>query len=303
MYLLIFGKVFKDLLTGDILSETFLFGPLLVGFIAAFFTGIIACKLMIKLVKASKLKVLFVLLLYYSFVNYYLENNMKKNPFVEGALLIIDKPLNWTSFDIVKKIRSEIIQHFKIKIKVGHAGTLDPLATGVFVVCTGKKTKTLNDYLIDSKTYQGEIKLGATTPSYDLETPINKRYKLPKLTLELLNELKKVYWRTKTNSTNVLGKRVNGKRAYEFARKNENIDLKPSIINIYSLEFKIIKKDTLEFKCHCSKGTYIRSLARDIGVSLKSGGHLTSLKRIKSGNFTIDMAKSIEEWIDIIKTS
>lgn len=230
---------------------------------------------------------------------------MKKNPFVEGAVLIIDKPLNWTSFDIVKKIRSEIIQHFKIKkIKVGHAGTLDPLATGVVVVCTGKKTKTLNDYLIDSKTYQGKIKLGATTPSYDLETPINNRYELPKLTLELLNELKsKFIGEQKQIPPMFSAKRVNGKRAYEFARKNENIDLKPSIINIYSLEFKIIKKDTLEFNCHCSKGTYIRSLARDIGFSLKSGGHLTSLKRIKSGNFTIDMAKSIEEWIDIIKTS
>lgn len=230
---------------------------------------------------------------------------MKKNPFVEGAVLIIDKPLNWTSFDIVKKIRSEIIQHFKIKkIKVGHAGTLDPLATGLVVVCTGKKTKTLNGYLIDSKTYQGEIKLGATTPSYDLETPINKRYELPKLTSEVLNELKsKFIGEQKQIPPMFSAKRVNGKRAYEFARKNEHIDLKPSIINIYNLEFKIIKKDTLEFNCHCSKGTYIRSLARDIGISLKSGGHLTSLKRIKSGNFTIDMAKSIEEWIDIIKTS
>ena len=230
---------------------------------------------------------------------------MNKIPFLEGATLIIDKPLNWSSFDVVKKIRSEIIHHFNLKkIKVGHAGTLDPLATGLMVVCTGEKTKTLNDYLIDSKVYKGEIKLGATTPSFDLETAINKRYEIPNLDLEIIHEVKSKFIGEQEQIPPIFSaKRIKGKRAYEFARKNEYLTLKPSLIKIYSIEFEIINKDILGFICHCSKGTYIRSLARDIGLFLNSGAHLIALSRIISGKFTIDMAKSVEDWIDIIKAS
>ena len=230
---------------------------------------------------------------------------MTKIPFVEGAILLVDKPLNWTSFDVVKKIRYEIINHFKIKkIKVGHAGTLDPLATGLIVLCTGKKTKTINELIIDSKFYEGEIRLGATTPSFDLETEIDKEFALPRVDDNTLKNIEEKF----TGEINQLpplfsAKRVKGKRAYEYARNNEYVELKPNLISIFELQLKIINKNTISFSCHCSKGTYMRSLARDIGSSLNSGAHLISLRRIKSGKFKIEMAKSIEEWIDIIKAS
>ena len=230
---------------------------------------------------------------------------MTKIPFVEGAILLVDKPLNWTSFDVVKKIRYEIINHFKIKkIKVGHAGTLDPLATGLIVLCTGKKTKTITELIIDSKFYEGEIRLGATTPSFDLETEIDKEFALPSVDDNTLKNIEEKF----TGEINQLpplfsAKRVKGKRAYEYARNNEYVELKPNLISIFELQLKIINKNTISFSCHCSKGTYMRSLARDIGSSLNSGAHLTSLRRIKSGKFKIEMAKSIEEWIDIIKAS
>ena len=230
---------------------------------------------------------------------------MTKIPFVEGAILLVDKPLNWTSFDVVKKIRYEIINHFKIKkIKVGHAGTLDPLATGLIVLCTGKKTKTINELIIDSKFYEGEIRLGATTPSFDLETEIDKEFALPSVDDNTLKNIEEKF----TGEINQLpplfsAKRVKGKRAYEYARNNEYVELKPNLISIFELQLKIINKNTISFSCHCSKGTYMRSLARDIGSSLNSGAHLISLRRIKSGRFKIEMAKSIEEWIDIIKAS
>ena len=230
---------------------------------------------------------------------------MTKIPFVEGAILLVDKPLNWTSFDVVKKIRYEIINHFKIKkIKVGHAGTLDPLATGLIVLCTGKKTKTITELIIDSKFYEGEIRLGATTPSFDLETEIDKEFALPSVDDNTLKNIEEKF----TGEINQLpplfsAKRVKGKRAYEYARNNEYVELKPNLISIFELQLKIINKNTISFSCHCSKGTYMRSLARDIGSSLNSGAHLISLRRIKSGKFKIEMAKSIEEWIDIIKAS
>ena len=230
---------------------------------------------------------------------------MTKIPFVEGAILLVDKPLNWTSFDVVKKIRYEIINHFKIKkIKVGHAGTLDPLATGLIVLCTGKKTKTITELIIDSKFYEGEIRLGATTPSFDLETEIDKEFALPSVDDNTLKNIEEKF----TGEINQLpplfsAKRVKGKRAYEYARNNEYVELKPNLISIFELQLKIINKNTISFSCHCSKGTYMRSLARDIGSSLNSGAHLISLRRIESGKFKIEMAKSIEEWIDIIKAS
>ena len=230
---------------------------------------------------------------------------MTKIPFTKGAILLVDKPLNWTSFDVVKKIRNEIIDHFKIKkIKVGHAGTLDPLATGLIILCTGEKTKTANELIMDSKYYVGEIRLGATTPSFDLETEIDQNYLVPDLDKEILKNLEEKF----TGEINQLpplfsAKRIKGKRAYEYARQNEFLELKPNLICIYDLQLKILNKNTLSFSCHCSKGTYMRSLARDIGSSLNTGGHLISLRRIKSGKFKIEMAKSVEEWIDIIKAS
>ena len=226
-------------------------------------------------------------------------------PFDTGAVLVVDKPLNWTSFDVVKKIRYEICKHYNIKkIKVGHAGTLDPLASGVVVLCTGKKTKTIDQLINESKQYVGEIRLGSTTPSFDLETEIDKEFPLPKLDENVLTNISNNFSGEILQIPPIFSaKRINGRRAYQYARNNEEVILKPNQVTIHHLELKVLNKNTLSFNCHCSKGTYIRSLARDIGLFLDSGGHLISLKRIKSGNFSIEMAKSIDEWIDIIKAS
>mgnify|MGYP006133290751 FL=1 len=230
---------------------------------------------------------------------------MSKIPFDTGAVLVVDKPLNWTSFDVVKKIRYEICKHYNIKkIKVGHAGTLDPLASGVVVLCTGKKTKTIDQLINESKQYVGEIRLGSTTPSFDLETEIDKEFPLPKLDENVLTNISNNFSGEILQIPPIFSaKRINGKRAYQYARNNEEVILKPNQVTIHHLDLKVLNKNTLSFNCHCSKGTYIRSLARDIGLFLDSGGHLISLKRIKSGNFSIEMAKSIDEWIDIIKAS
>tara|TARA_B110000037_G_scaffold90570_1_gene107190 strand:+ start:1944 stop:2636 length:693 start_codon:yes stop_codon:yes gene_type:complete len=230
---------------------------------------------------------------------------VSKIPFDTGAVLVVDKPLNWTSFDVVKKIRYEICKHYNIKkIKVGHAGTLDPLASGVVVLCTGKKTKTIDQLINESKQYVGEIRLGSTTPSFDLETEIDKEFPLPKLDENVLNNISNNFSGEILQIPPIFSaKRINGRRAYQYARNNEEVILKPNQVTIHHLELKVLNKNTLSFNCHCSKGTYIRSLARDIGLFLDSGGHLISLKRIKSGNFSIEMAKSIDEWIDIIKAS
>ena len=230
---------------------------------------------------------------------------MSKIPFDTGAVLVVNKPLNWTSFDVVKKIRYEICKHYNIKkIKVGHAGTLDPLASGVVVLCTGKKTKTIDQLINESKQYVGEIRLGSTTPSFDLETEIDKEFPLPKLDENVLNNISNNFSGEILQIPPIFSaKRINGRRAYQYARNNEEVILKPNQVTIHHLELKVLNKNTLSFNCHCSKGTYIRSLARDIGLFLDSGGHLISLKRIKSGNFSIEMAKSIDEWIDIIKAS
>tara|TARA_B110000977_G_scaffold197052_1_gene278715 strand:+ start:1193 stop:1885 length:693 start_codon:yes stop_codon:yes gene_type:complete len=230
---------------------------------------------------------------------------VSKIPFDTGAVLVVDKPLNWTSFDVVKKIRYEICKHYNIKkIKVGHAGTLDPLASGVVVLCTGKKTKTIDQLINESKQYVGEIRLGSTTPSFDLETEIDKEFPLPKLDENVLTNISNNFSGEILQIPPIFSaKRINGRRAYQYARNNEEVILKPNQVTIHHLELKVLNKNTLSFNCHCSKGTYIRSLARDIGLFLDSGGHLISLKRIKSGNFSIEMAKSIDEWIDIIKAS
>ena len=230
---------------------------------------------------------------------------MKENPFESGAILVVDKPLNWTSFDVVKKIRYAICKQFNLKkIKVGHAGTLDPLASGVVVICTGKKTKTINQLINESKEYVGEIRLGSTTPSFDLETKIDKEFPLPKLDDNILKNISNYFSGEILQIPPIFSaKRINGKRAYQYARNNEEVVLKPNNVTIYNLELKVVDKNTISFNCHCSKGTYIRSLARDIGFFLDSGGHLISLKRVKSGNFSIEMAKSIDQWIDIIKAS
>ena len=230
---------------------------------------------------------------------------MTTNSYIEGSILIVDKPLNWTSFDVVNKIRYALKDRYNLKkIKVGHAGTLDPLASGVVVICTGKKTKTINDFLIEDKQYIGKIKLGATTPSFDLETEIDAHFPIPLLSQANLEELQKTFTGEIDQVPPIFSaKRINGKRAYEYARANEKLILPSNKVHIKKLELELTSTDIIKFACTCSKGTYIRSLARDIGKSINSGAFLIELRRIKSGNFTIDDAKSVDEWLDIIKSS
>ena len=230
---------------------------------------------------------------------------MTTNPFLEGEIMMVDKPLHWTSFDVVKKLRYVIKKHYRIKkIKVGHAGTLDPLATGLLIICTGKKTKSIDQFLTEDKTYTGRIKLGATTPSFDLETNVDKTYPVPVIDDKLISDLKKKFQGSTMQMPPIFSaKKINGKRAYTLARENKKVELEPKPIFISKLNLTIKQKDEIHFECTCSKGTYIRSLARDIGFAVKSGAHLVELRRISSGDFHIKNAKTVDEWIDIIKTS
>ena len=224
--------------------------------------------------------------------------------FIEGEIILVDKPLNWTSFDVVNKVRYTLKKKLELKkIKVGHAGTLDPLATGLLVLCSGKKTKIINQFIQEDKSYDGIIQLGATTPSYDLETSIDQTFPTTHINEELVEKIRLHFLNATTQVPPIFSaKRINGRRAYDYARNNESIKLEPNVIKIYELKLELFDQNQLKFEIRCSKGTYIRSLARDIGEALKSGAHLSKLRRTKSGDFLIKDAKSIEDWIQIINT-
>lgn len=224
--------------------------------------------------------------------------------FIEGEIILVDKPLNWTSFDVVNKVRYTLKKKLELKkIKVGHAGTLDPLATGLLVLCSGKKTKIINQFIQEDKSYDGIIQLGATTPSYDLETSIDQTFPTAHINEELVEKIRLHFLNATTQVPPIFSaKRINGRRAYDYARNNEPIKLEPNVIKIYELKLELFDQNQLKFEIRCSKGTYIRSLARDIGEALKSGAHLSKLRRTKSGDFLIKDAKSIEDWIQIINT-
>ena len=225
--------------------------------------------------------------------------------FRKGEVLLVDKPLHWTSFDVVNKLRYPLKHKYKIKrFKVGHAGTLDPLATGLLVICTGKMTKQINTFVIDNKEYTGTIQLGATTPSYDLETEIDKTFPTQHIDQSLVDSIIPQFTgEIKQTPPIYSAKKVDGKRAYDLARKGVEVTLKENDISILNLELKLIENDKILFKVSCSKGTYIRSLADDIGKALNSGGHLTELRRTGSGNFSIEHAKNVEEWVEIINNT
>jgi len=222
--------------------------------------------------------------------------------FRKGEILLVDKPLGWTSFDVVNKLRYPLKHKYNIKrLKVGHAGTLDPLATGLLVICTGRKTKEITGFINDTKEYTGIIKLGATTPSYDLETEINETYPTEHITQELIDEVKKQFLgKIKQVPPIFSAKKVDGQRAYVAARKGIDIQLKPNDITVIELDLKLKVNNEIYFHIKSSKGTYIRSLAFDIGKSLNSGGHLIELRRESSGEFHIKNAHSIEYWQNII---
>ena len=220
--------------------------------------------------------------------------------FKNGQVLLIDKPLEWTSFQAVNKLRWHIKQRFKIKkIKVGHAGTLDPLATGLLIICTGKQTKEIHTYQGQEKEYTGTFTVGATTPSYDLETEIDETYSTEHITEELLKETTKQFIGEIQQKPPIFSAiKKDGKRLYELARKGETTEIQARTVTITEFEITNINLPKVDFRVVCSKGTYIRSLAFDFGKALNSGAHLSTLRRTKIGNFSVDDATSIEGFIE-----
>ena len=220
-----------------------------------------------------------------------------------GQLLLIDKPLEWTSFQVVNKLRWHIRKTFQIKkIKVGHAGTLDPLATGLLIICTGKKTKQIEQYQAQVKTYTGTLVLGSTTPSYDLETEIDATYPTTHITEDLIHQTTAKFTGTIEQYPPVFSAlKKDGKRLYEFAREGKEVEISARKIVIDFFNITAINGLEVDFEIQCSKGTYIRSLAHDFGKALNSGAHLSALRRTKIGNFSVDHAISVDAFIDGLK--
>ncbi|WP_179343308.1 tRNA pseudouridine(55) synthase TruB [Winogradskyella ursingii] len=219
--------------------------------------------------------------------------------FKNGQVLLIDKPLHWTSFQAVNKLRWAIRQAFNIKkIKVGHAGTLDPLATGLLIICTGKMTKQINTFQGQEKEYTGTFVLGSTTPSFDQETEIDQTFSTEHITEDLIYKTTNQFIGKIQQFPPVFSAiKKDGKRLYEFARAGEEVEIKSREVEISSFEITNINNNNLQFKVVCSKGTYIRSLAHDFGKALNSGAHLAELRRTRIGEFTVNEALSPEEFI------
>jgi tRNA pseudouridine55 synthase len=224
--------------------------------------------------------------------------------FLKGETLLIDKPFGWTSFDVVNKIRWNLKQVLKVKkIKVGHAGTLDPLATGLLIICTGKNTKKIDTLMGGEKTYTGTILLGKTTPSFDLETTYNEEFPVEHITEELLEKVRKQFIGKLEQIPPVFSaKQIDGKRAYDLARAGKPVEMKASTVEIKSFTITTDRFPEIDFEITCSKGTYIRSIAHDFGKGLNSGGTLIALKRTHSGECAIQEAKSVEAWIELIRS-
>lgn len=225
--------------------------------------------------------------------------------FEEGEIFYIDKPLHWTSFDVVNKIRLMLKQILGIKkIKVGHAGTLDPLATGIVTICTGKATKRIDGLMNHDKEYIATLRFGATTPSYDLEKEIDATYPTEHLTRELIEQTLKEKFTGEIEQTPPMFSaiRIDGKRAYEYARNgNTEIEIKSRKVIVYSIDIEQINLPDVTIRVKCSKGTYIRSLARDIGKAVNSGAHLISLRRTAVGNTTLSETITMEQMQKIIE--
>ncbi|MBL4863073.1 MAG: tRNA pseudouridine(55) synthase TruB [Crocinitomicaceae bacterium] len=225
--------------------------------------------------------------------------------FAAGSTILVDKPLNWTSFDVVNKIRWHLKQKLGVKkIKVGHAGTLDPLATGLLVICIGEHTKQINDLMVGDKTYTGKILLGKTTPSYDLESEFDNTFPVDHITEPTLEEVRLNFLGEQDQVPPIFSaKQVNGKRAYDLARAGLEVKLKANRIQIFDFKIDSSQFPEIAFELTCSKGTYIRSIAHDFGKKLDSGGTLIELRRIRSGEQTIEKSKTVEEWIDFIRNA
>lgn len=217
--------------------------------------------------------------------------------FVSGEIIYLNKPLNWTSFDLVRKLRAKLCHKLGLKkLKVGHAGTLDPLATGVLIVCTGKKTKLIETFQYQVKEYVATVKLGATTSSFDLETEVNATYPTDHLTQEKIETVLQTFvGRIEQVPPAFSACKVNGKRAYDLAREGVEVELKPKVLVIDEIELIECSLPIIKIRVVCSKGTYIRALARDIGQALDSGGHLTALERTQIGEIKISDCMSVDD--------
>ena len=222
--------------------------------------------------------------------------------FLSGQIILIDKPLNWTSFQVVNKVRWLIRKNTGIKkIKVGHAGTLDPLATGLLIICCGKMTKQIAHFQGQEKEYTGQFLLGATTPSYDLETDIDQNFPTEHINRALIEETRhKFIGKIMQRPPVFSALKKDGKRLYDYARGGENVDIPKREVQINTFELDPSRFPTISFKVCCSKGTYIRSLVHDFGQSLNSGAHLTELKRTEIGDFSLEKALSLNDFEDLL---
>ncbi len=222
--------------------------------------------------------------------------------FIQGEILVLNKPLDWTSFDLVQKVRNMLCRMMKIKkLKIGHAGTLDPKATGVMVLCSGKSTKNIDEIQADEKEYVALLKVGATTPSFDLETEEDGHFQISHITRELVENILPLFVGSVEQVPPAFSAvKVDGKRAYQYARKGKDIELKSKILVIKEIELLRFDLPEIELRVVCGKGTYIRALARDIGLALNSGAYLIGLKRTRIGDYTIDQSLDLAELAEML---
>ena len=219
--------------------------------------------------------------------------------FEDGYIAVVDKPLRWTSTDVVRKIKFALRRLGYRKIKVGHAGTLDPLATGILLVCIGRATKLVDALQAEEKEYVADVMLGATTPSFDLEHPIDRTFPTEHITREkVLAALSSLTGERLQEPPVYSAKKIDGTRAYELARAGEEVAVRQALINIYEMEIVEYDLPRVRIRVRCSKGTYIRSLAHEIGQALRSGAHLTSLRRTRSGGFTLEKSYELDEFLE-----
>ncbi len=232
--------------------------------------------------------------------------DLTKVNFPEGYVALIDKPLGWTSTDVVRKVNYALRHKGFRKIKVGHAGTLDPLATGVLLICIGKATKRVNELQAEAKEYIAEVTLGATTPSFDMEHEVDCTYPTEHITPEMIDEALKSLCGERFQTPPIYSaKKIDGVRAYELARAGEQVEVRKALINIYDIEIVELAMPRLTIKVSCSKGTYIRSLASEIGQALNSGAYLSALRRTKSGGYRAEDGWQLEDFmknIELIET-
>ncbi len=232
--------------------------------------------------------------------------DLTKINFPEGYVALIDKPLKWTSTDVVRKINYALRHKGFRKIKVGHAGTLDPLATGVLLICIGKATKRVNELQAERKEYIAEVTLGATTPSFDLEHEIDATYATDHITLPMIqSSLQELCGERFQIPPIYSAKKIEGVRAYELARAGEEVEVRKALITIYDIEILKFEMPLLTIRVSCSKGTYIRSLASEIGEALQSGAHLSALRRTKSGGYRVEDGWQLEDFmknLELIET-